>query len=282
MWKAQAPDGRKQLLRLINGYEGAPARGESDPLDRLRQMRHPNLLSLEIQFGPPGQLALITAAPDGTLFDRLRECQQISRQGIPRAELVGYVKQAAEALDDLYEEQGLQHLCLTPRQLALRGGKVFLLDFGLVELLWQPTGQEPAALNTRYAAPELFDHRSSRHCDQYSLALIYQELLTGIHGFRNFNQRQMALARLRGQPDLGLLPATDRAVVARALRVDPDRRFESCTAFADALAAISVERSEASSCAPRTSNSKLSPRRYSRSRTNRIRDRVSSIGRRRR
>jgi serine/threonine protein kinase len=247
MWKAQTADGRKRLLRLINGYDAAEARPQGDPLLRLRQIHHPNLLPLEIQLGPPGRLALITDAPDGTLFDRLRECQQINRQGIPRAELLSHLKQAAEALDSLYEQHRLQHLCLTPRQLALRNGRLFLLDFALVELLWQPAGQDPAALNTRYAAPELFDHRSSRHCDQYSLALIYQELLTGIPAFRNFNQRQMALARLRGQPDLGLLPATDRTVVSQALHVDPDRRFPNCTAFANALADIPVERGEGSS-----------------------------------
>src|SRR5262249_58110595 len=95
--------------------------------------------------------------------------------------------------------------------------------------------------NPRPAAGELSPRRSSRACDQYSLALIYQELLTGVHPYRNLNQRQMAAARLRGNPDVGLLPAIDRPVVLQALHLDPDRRFPSCTEFVAALEATTYD-----------------------------------------
>jgi serine/threonine protein kinase len=247
VWKAQTTDGRKRLIHLLNGYDPAEAQAGGDPLARLRALRHPCLPPLDIQLGPGGRLALITDAPDGSLSERLRECQQIGQQGVPRPELIACLREAGAALDHLYQEHRLQHLALTPRQLVLRGGQLFLPNFGLAELLWLPAGFDLAALNTRYAAPELFDHQSSRHCDQYSLALIYQELLTGIHAFRNCNQRQMAVARLRGKPDLGLLPATDRAVVLQALHIDPDQRFPTCSAFVDALEGIAVARGPESS-----------------------------------
>jgi serine/threonine protein kinase len=237
VWKAQTSDGRKRLVKLLNGFDDEEEeRSGGDPLARLRALRHPCLPPLEIQHGLGGRLALIAEAPDASLADRLRECRQLGQPGIPRPELLVYLRQAAEALDTLYQQHRLQHLCLTPRQLVLRGGRLYLLDFALVELLWLPAGYQPATLNTCYAAPELFDQQFSRHCDQYSLALIYQELLTGMHAFRNLNQRQMALAKLRGKPDLGMLPAADRPVVAQALRTDPDQRFPTCSAFVDALA----------------------------------------------
>ena len=97
-------------------------------------------------------------------------------------------------------------LALTPRHLALCRSAPSLLEFGLAELLMLPQGAQPAALNPRYAAVELFDGVISDACDQYSLALIYQELLVGLHPFRNLNARQMTSAKLRGQPELSLLP----------------------------------------------------------------------------
>lgn len=235
LWKAQTSDGRKRLVRIVHGYDPAGEHPGGDPLARLRELRHPALPRYEIQTGPGGRLALLTDTPDVGLADRLRESQQTGHAGIPRSDLLAYLRQAAQALDDLYEDYRLQHLCLTPRQLVLRNGLVYLLDFALMELFWLSAGHDPAALNTRYAAPELFNRQTSRHGDQYSLALIYQELLTGIHAFRNYNHRQMALARLRGQPDLGMLPGTDRPVIEQALHVDPDRRFPSCSALIDAL-----------------------------------------------
>jgi hypothetical protein len=64
---------------------------------------------------------------------------------------------------------------------------------------------------------------------------MFQELLVGLHPFRNLNARQMASPKLRGQPDLSLLPAPDRAVVAQAIDPDPHKRFRSCAEFVLAL-----------------------------------------------
>ncbi|MFO0841380.1 MAG: hypothetical protein U0797_03130 [Gemmataceae bacterium] len=64
---------------------------------------------------------------------------------------------------------------------------------------------------------------------------MYQELLVGQHPFRNLNARQMASPKLRGQPDLALLPAPDRSVIVHALAADPQRRFRSCVEFVLAL-----------------------------------------------
>src|SRR5262249_9532746 len=160
-----------------------------------------------------------------------KECQQRGLPGIPREQLLAYLGEAAEALEALYQAQHLQHLGLTPRQLVLSNNRLFLTDFGLVELLWLPAGRQLEALNPRYAAPELFDGQISGACDQFSLALLFQELLTGAHPFRNLNPRQKANPRLRGKPDLNMLPGTDRPVVLKALDADPQRRFRTCIEF---------------------------------------------------
>jgi serine/threonine protein kinase len=245
-WKAHVTDGRKRLVKIVNDYDPGQEWPGGDPLVRLLELRHAVLPQLEAQTDGNGRLALICDLPDGSLACRLRECRQLGKGGIPRPQLLVYLRQAAEALDALQQCHRLQHLSLTPSQLALRNGLLCLLDFAVVELLWLPMGHDPAALNTRYAAPELFEGQISPRCDQYSLALIYQELLTGVHAFRNGNQRQMAVARLRGKPALGLLTATDRPIVAQALEIDPERRFPSCTAFVDALDSVDGDRGSGS------------------------------------
>ncbi len=235
VWTAQASDGRKRLVRIIYGYDPNEDRPEGDPLARLRQLRHPALPRFESATESGARLALLTDLPDGSLADRLRERRQIGQDGIPRAELLAYLRQAAEAVDDLYEETRLQHLGLSPRHLVLRGGRLYLLDFALAELFWLPGGNNLGALNPRYSAPELFDGQIGRRADQYSLALIYQELLTGVHAFRNLHPRPLALARQRGKPDLSMLPSADRSVIAQALHPDPDSRFPNSSALFEAL-----------------------------------------------
>src|SRR5207244_4757939 len=119
-----------------------------------------------------------------------------------------------------------------------------LADFGLMALVWMPAGQEAGQINSRYSAPELFGKGSGaeplQNCDQYSLGLIYHELVTGMHLFGNMTQRQLAVARSSGRLSLDLLPAPDRPALIRALHPDPKQRFRSCIDFVRALLAVSA------------------------------------------
>ena len=68
-----------------------------------------------------------------------------------------------------------------------------------------------------YAAPETFDGVVSRYCDQYNLAIVYQELLTGQkRPFNGTNVRQLMMQHVTGSPNLAPLPERDRAAIARA------------------------------------------------------------------
>jgi hypothetical protein len=182
-----------------------------------------------------GRLVLVTELADLTLRDRFEECWGQGRTGLPRAELLRFLQSAAEALDYLSEYHALQHLCLNPRNLLIKENRLLVSDFGMVQLLWIPAGQPVAKINPRYAAPEIFDGRLSAHSDQYSLALIYQEMLTGHLPQRGHSSRQLAEARLQGLINLDDLPAADRGSVRRALAVDPHERFPTCAAFLSSL-----------------------------------------------
>src|SRR5262249_12200552 len=64
--------------------------------------------------------------------------------------------------------------------------------------------------------------------DQYSLAIVYQELLTGQRPFSGNNVRQLILQHLQAAPNLSSLPPEDRPIIARALAKVPDQRFPNC------------------------------------------------------
>jgi serine/threonine protein kinase len=232
-WRVLDPAGNQRLLKYVLGFDPKADR-DHQGLARLRALRHPALAPLQVVAGD-GRVALITDPGDASLAARLKACQAEGQTGLPREEVLRHLRAAAKALDELFAAHRLQHLGLSPRHLVLAGDELRLLDFALAELVWMPLGQQPGALSPRYCAPELFEGQITRACDQYSLALIFAELVTCIHPFRSQNTRATAAARNRGVPDVGLLPAPDRRVLLRALHADPDRRFPTCVALLDAL-----------------------------------------------
>ncbi len=235
VWRARDAGGRRCVIKLVFGCHTAEEATDLGALARLRSLRHEALEPFEVLRDGPNRIALILSERDGTLADRLMECREAGLPGVPREELLGHLRRAAAALDELFAGHRLSHLTLAPRSLLLDGGQLRIADYGLADLIWVPAGLQAGSLNPRYAAPELFEGRSGPACDQYALALIYQELLSGVHAFRSLSPRQMATPRLRGRPDLALLPAADRAVLSRALDAEPGKRFATCTELMTAL-----------------------------------------------
>jgi hypothetical protein len=172
---------------------------------------------------------------DKNLWDRYKECRTAGQPGIPRDELLGYLEETAEALDLMNLQYGLQHLDIKPQNLFLVHNHVKVADFGLVKDLEGMKASVTGGVTPVYAAPETFDGWVSRFSDQYSLAIVYQELLTGRRPFTGNNVRQLVLQHLQGTPDLSSLTASDQAVVARALAKDPEDRFPTCKEMVQAL-----------------------------------------------
>ena len=93
-------------------------------------------------------------------------------------------------------------------------------------------------MSPMYAAPETFTGQISKHSDQYSLAIVYMELISGQRPFTARTIRQLALQHMSEEPDLRALPERDRPVVARALAKDPAKRFPNCVSFIRALGGL--------------------------------------------
>ncbi|HEX5271298.1 MAG TPA: PilZ domain-containing protein, partial [Gemmataceae bacterium] len=211
-----------------NGLGGGGDPVEAEILRFLTAGLHPGLQPVEVLTGG-ARAALVCDPLEGTLSDRLQHCQTVGLPGVPRRELLDHLHVAAAALDAVYHDHGVQHLCLSPRALVLDGTRLFVADMGLGQLLWLPAGHALGQMNGRYAAPELCAGEVSAACDQYGLAVIYQEMLTGTSPFRG------GPGRGKARPNLDLLPAPDREPIARALNPDPERRFATCAELIDAL-----------------------------------------------
>jgi eukaryotic-like serine/threonine-protein kinase len=116
-----------------------------------------------------------------------------------------------------------------------------ILDFGISTAIWSRAAMSKDICGTpQYMAPEQIEGRDGDvggTTDQYALAVIAYELLTGENPFADENVA-VVFERVRGgiQPRTGLPGALD-SVLARALSRDGARRFDSVTAFADALRA---------------------------------------------
>jgi serine/threonine protein kinase len=241
-WKCEAPGGITKAIKFVFGnlnsldVDGARAEQELNALNRIKEVRHPFILQMDRIEVVEGELVIVMELADRNLHDRYEECVGAGLVGIPRDELLRYVRDAAEALDHMNEKHNLQHLDIKPRNLFLVSDRVKVADFGLVKHL-ERSGASGilGGVTPLYAPPETFTGNISGRSDQYSLAVVYQELLTGQRPFSGKNARQLAHQHMNEEPELRALPEGERPVVARALAKDPAKRFPNCLAFVRAL-----------------------------------------------
>jgi len=173
---------------------------------------------------------------DYSLWRRFQECRSQGLQGIPRAELLQYIEEAAEILDRLHTQHGLPRVDVKPQNLVLVMNRVnVVVTLGLNEDVQGGVRSLGPGITPVYASPETFECDISRHSDQYGLAIIYQEMLTGQRPFQGRNLQEIIMERFDGTPDLTPLPACEQAPIARALSKKPEDRFPTCTQLVQAL-----------------------------------------------
>ncbi len=256
VWKAEAPGGLFKAIKFVerdDNPQDACALGGSEPdrsradqewksLLRVKTVRHPFILLLDRFENIDNFLVIVMELADRTLADRCKECRSQGLPGLPREELLGYMAEAAEVLDLMNSQYQLQHLDIKPQNLFLVHNHVKVADFGLVKdttsgvkLMTITGGVTPV-----YAAPETFDGKFSRQSDQYSLAIVYQEMLTGHRPFTGTSMKQLILQHLQNAYDLTPSPVNDRPVLARALARNPEDRFATCSDLVQALKRASL------------------------------------------
>ncbi len=150
------------------------------------------------------------------------------------------VGQLASALDYVHS-RGIVHYDVKPDNVLVeRNGNVQLFDFGLARQKSEKRSERSVILGTpQYMAPEQPNSREpDGRTDQYSLAVVAYELLTGrlpfIHGNLFVAHALEPVPDPRAlRPDL---PPNCVAALLRGLSKRMTERYETCHAFARALA----------------------------------------------
>lgn len=193
-------------------------------------LKHPNILRV-LEYAVDGNTPylVIEYAPSGNLRQR-------HLKGIPLspAVIVPYLKQVAAALQHAHNQM-LVHGDLKPENMLVGANNEILLgDFGIAVIAQAVAG------TITYMAPEQIRGNPRPASDQYALGVVIYEWLCGLPPFTGMD-REVALQHERTQPPSlrervpGISPDVEQ-VVLTALTKDPQRRFASIQAFANAFA----------------------------------------------
>jgi len=211
------------------------------------RLNHPNILSLydfgeEVVNGEPFAFMVMPYCPDGSLSSWL---QQRGNPILSPQEVAHFVQQAASALQYAHEN-GIIHQDVKPQNFLIRRKSgaalpdLLLADFGIARLAAGTSSSSQSIRGTPvYMAPEQWEGQPMPASDQYSLAIMAYQLLTGRTPFQG-GPSQMMFQHFNMSPmppsavNPSLSPEID-TVLLTALAKRPDARFPSISAFADAF-----------------------------------------------
>ena len=219
----------------------------------IARLAHPHIvriLDFDIEDGIP--FLVMEYAPNGTLRQR-----HPKGTSVPLDIVISYIKQMAGALHYIHTQK-LIHCDVKPESMLLgRNNEVLLAEFGIAIIAQSTRSQQTqeAAGSVTYMAPEQLSGKSRPASDQYALAVVTYEWLSGDPPFSGSVQ-QIASQHLSAPPPSlhTQVPAISSAieqVVLKALAKDPQQRFVNVQAFAQALeAAFNAESPERTLFAP--------------------------------
>jgi len=213
------------------------------------KLDHPNILPLfeygeEVVNGITLTYLVMPYCPEGSLLTLLN--RRTDSEPLPLQDVDHIIRQAAEALQYAHDQQ-IIHRDVKPSNFLIRGRSggaripnLLLADFGLAKLTNLSATMSQSIRGTpTYMAPEQWSGSPVPATDQYALAVMAYELLTGRPPFEG-TQQQMMFHHLMTQPqppsryNPRFSPDMD-AVLLRALAKKPEDRFPSVSAFADAF-----------------------------------------------
>ncbi|GHO84984.1 serine/threonine-protein kinase [Dictyobacter formicarum] len=203
----------------------------------IARLSHPNIVRV-LDFGIDGETPYLVMdyAPNGTL--RQRHARGVA---LPLTTIIPYVTQVADALQYAHDEH-IIHRDVKPENMLLgRRNEVLLSDFGiaLVAQSSRYQGTQDVIGTVAYMSPEQIQGKPRPASDQYSLAVVAYEWLTGDRPFRG-SFTEMCTQHMFAAPPplrekLGQVSPEVERVVMQALDKDPKKRFENIKAFASAL-----------------------------------------------
>lgn len=205
------------------------------------RLQHPNILPLldsgRVDGVPYYVMPYLEA---GSLRQRLEQDGPM-----PVVAAVRLISEVADALAAAHE-LGITHRDVKPENILLSHGHAMIADFGVARSVVESRmfrSEQGAAIGTpTYMSPEQAagDQVVDGRADQFSLACVLHELLTGRPPFEGETAWALIASRFRGPGALARpehIPVPLWEVLATALAVSPDDRFASVGDLVAALAA---------------------------------------------
>ena len=222
-------------------------------------LQHPNIVQvIDFSTTEGGQPYLVMEFLDGP------ELAQVMKgsKPLPLPRIVSYVKQIASGLIAAHEHD-VVHRDLKPQNifvLKVAGSDqdlVKIVDFGISKISAVTatiTSASTVIGTAQYMSPEQALGRIEQidaRTDQFSLALIVYEMLTGETAFRGESVSSVVYQIVHEEPRAlvdpnGPIPAAVASVLKRALAKDKQRRFPTVKAFADAFEGAATAPAEVS------------------------------------
>ncbi|MFE3188115.1 serine/threonine-protein kinase [Nocardia sp. NPDC059240] len=211
------------------------------------QLEHPNIVPVHDRGVDRGCLWIAMGFVDGIDAAALiRQCPG----GIAPGTAVHVVTEVARGLDAAHRA-GVLHRDVKPANILLerhegRPDRVFITDFGIARPVVDSarlTETGTVVATVAYAAPELLTEQAvDQRADVYALGCTLYELLTGATPFAGLAPAAVVRAHLTEPPPRPsarnpVLPTAFDEVIGRALAKDPQHRYDSCGALAEAAAA---------------------------------------------
>lgn len=200
-------------------------------------LTHPNILRV-LEFGVEANVPFLVLefAPNGTLRKR-----HPKGSILPLTVIVQYVSQIASALQYIHNRK-LIHRDIKPENLLLgTNNEVLLSDFGTAMVFQTLHNQATLEMagTVSYMAPEQIRGKPRPASDQYGLGVVVYEWLCGVCPFQGSFTELYSQHMLASPPSLRarnpmIYPEVEQ-VILTALSKEPENRFASISAFANAL-----------------------------------------------
>ena len=208
-------------------------------------LEHANIAALHTAIRVENQLLMLMEFVEGdTLEHRLKDGP------LPVAEAVDYIRQALAALDYAHTH-GVIHRDIKPANMIVTpAGVLKLMDFGIAKAATDRkltmTGTTMGSLY--YMSPEQIQGAASLdgRSDLYAVGVSLYELVTGKRPFDGDSQFAIMSAHLEKAPVPPVtidarLPQQLNDVILMSVAKDPNARFQTATAFRNALASIAPQ-----------------------------------------
>ena len=209
----------------------------------LQQLQHPNIVRLYELVRDGNLLILVMDYIAGPTLQ-----QYLFANGLlPTATALYIARALATALDFAHSKRVIHRDIKPSNVLLANSGAILLSDFGVARVAGSTTTVASRVGTLAYMSPEQVSIGDIVPAtDQYALAIVMWELLTGRRPFMGLTHGLTATTladrvveeHLHHPPPAGVLPPTLAAPLMRALEKAADQRFPTCTAMVEEISTV--------------------------------------------